>query len=133
MARKRSRRIASEDDAAAVETPIPDEVVRDLSQIFKLLADETRLRLLLSLSQTGELNVGDMCGRLEQSQPAVSHHLALLRVAGMIESRREGKHNYYSLRPEFIGSMLEHLLTCTGQEIPRRTRVGGFVLLHDPR
>ena len=66
-------------------------------QVFKLLSDETRLRILfyLALSPDGELHVTDLCNRLGQSQPAVSHHLALLRVSGLIESRREGKHNFY--------------------------------------
>lgn len=70
--------------------------IRSLTQIFKLAADETRLTVLDMLSY-GELHVTDMCDRLGQSQPAVSHHLALLKVSGLIECRRQGKHNFYSL------------------------------------
>lgn len=79
---------------------LPDELERDLVQVFKLLSDETRLRILLYLAQApgGELHVTALCEKLGQSQPAVSHHLALLRVAGLIEARRDGKHNYYSVR-----------------------------------
>jgi ArsR family transcriptional regulator, arsenate/arsenite/antimonite-responsive transcriptional repressor len=75
------------------------ETARDLVQLFKLLADETRLKILYYLMQTRELNVRTICRMLAQSQPAVSHHLALLRVAGIIECRRDGKHNFYHLIP----------------------------------
>jgi ArsR family transcriptional regulator len=75
------------------------ETARELVQLFKLLADETRLKILYYLTQTRELNVRTLCRMLAQSQPAVSHHLALLRVAGIIECRREGKHNFYHLVP----------------------------------
>lgn len=68
----------------------------ELLQLFKLLADATRLRILLVL-RDGELNVTEFCKHLEQSQPAVSHHLRLLRLSGLIHLRRSGKHNYYSL------------------------------------
>jgi ArsR family transcriptional regulator len=77
---------------------ISDELERSLIQIFKLLADETRLKILLSLAREGELHVSALCERLGQSQPAVSHHLALLRAAGLLESRRDGKHNFYALQ-----------------------------------
>ena len=58
---------------------VSDQSVRELAQVFKLLSDETRLRILfyLALSPQGELHVTDLCQRLGQSQPAVSHHLAL--------------------------------------------------------
>ena len=75
---------------------------KNLVQIFKLLSDETRLRILMFLAKENELHVSALCERLGQSQPAVSHHLALLRVAGLAEARREGKHNFYSIcRPHF--------------------------------
>ena len=80
---------------------VSDQSVRELAQVFKLLSDETRLRILfyLALSPHGELHVTDLCQRLGQSQPAVSHHLALLRVSGLIESRREGQAQLL-LRPD---------------------------------
>ena len=69
----------------------------ELVQLFKLLADETRLRIIYYLMQQSEINVRTFCRLLRQSQPAVSHHLALLRAAGIIECRRDGKHNFYRL------------------------------------
>ncbi|STI15205.1 arsenical resistance operon repressor [Escherichia coli] len=51
-------------------------------QLFKILADETRLGIVLLLSELGELCVCDLCTALDQSQPKISRHLALLREAG---------------------------------------------------
>ncbi|MFO0958907.1 MAG: metalloregulator ArsR/SmtB family transcription factor [Isosphaeraceae bacterium] len=109
---------------------VSDQAVRDLAQVFKLMSDETRLRILLYLAQSGELHVTDLCTRLGQSQPAVSHHLALLRVSGLIESRREGKHNFYSVRADHFGEMLVDLFSATG-EIPRKIKFQGFTLTYD--
>ena len=89
---------------------VSEQAVRELAQVFKLLSDETRLRILFYLAQNSELHVTDLCNRLGQSQPAVSHHLALLRVSGLIESRREGKHNFYSVRTDHFGELL---VTCS--------------------
>jgi ArsR family transcriptional regulator len=90
---------------------ISDELERDLIRVFKLLADETRLKILLSLMREGELHVSALCERLGQSQPAVSHHLALLRAAGLIESRRDGKHNFYAVQQarfrQIVGELLD--------------------------
>src|SRR5436190_24066551 len=79
----------------------------DLVKLFKLLSDETRLRILLALAQEDELHVRALCDLLNQSQPAVSHHLALLRVAGLIDRRREGKHNFYHLASSRIEQLLD--------------------------
>ncbi|HRX82384.1 MAG TPA: metalloregulator ArsR/SmtB family transcription factor [Pirellulaceae bacterium] len=76
---------------------LPDDSVGQLVQLFKLLADETRIRILYLLHQADELNVLELCNLLDQRQPSVSHHLALLRVAGLIDMRRDGKHNYYRI------------------------------------
>ena len=77
---------------------LTEQLEKDLVQVFKLLADETRLKILFFLGREKELHVSALCERLGQSQPAVSHHLALLRVAGLIEPRRGGKHNFYSIQ-----------------------------------
>jgi len=80
-------------------SPIADDVAKNMVQLFKLLSDETRLRILFYLKQREEVHVRGLCELLKQSQPAVSHHLALLRVAGLIEARRDGKHNFYRILP----------------------------------
>ncbi len=74
----------------------PDRIAA-LTRLFKALGDEQRLRILSLLIEKGELNVSQIGGDLDQSQPAVSHHLAQLRQAGLIDFRREGKFNFYKL------------------------------------
>lgn len=129
MARKSTKRVTDSNGTMTEMPVISDQAVRDLAQVFKLLSDETRLRILLYLAQNRELHVTDLCNRLGQSQPAVSHHLALLRVSGLIEARREGKHNFYSVRTDHFGELLTHLFSATG-EIPKRIDFQGFQLLH---
>jgi ArsR family transcriptional regulator len=106
-----------------------DETARDLVQLFKLLADETRLRILYYLMQQDELNVRTLCKLLRQSQPAVSHHLALLRVAGLIECRRDGKHNFYHLVPKRCQAYLDTIFGATGDQ-PRKVRVEDAVVTY---
>ena len=108
-------------------SPRLEQSVRDLSQVFKLMSDETRLRILLYLAKNQELHVTDICNRLGQSQPAVSHHLALLRVSGLIEARREGKHNFYSVRAEQFGQLMSDLLQAAGT-LPKKFRFQDFTL-----
>jgi DNA-binding transcriptional ArsR family regulator len=127
MSRKTARRSAEASVSTDTVPEVSESAVRELAQVFKLLSDETRLRILFYLAQNSELHVTDLCNRLGQSQPAVSHHLALLRVSGLIESRREGKHNFYSVRTDHFGDLLISLFSATG-EIPRKVRFHNFVL-----
>jgi DNA-binding transcriptional ArsR family regulator len=64
--------------------------------LLKQVSDPTRLQVILLLAE-GEKHVGAMCEELNQSQPAVSHHLALLRHGSIIAPRRQGKNNFYDL------------------------------------
>jgi ArsR family transcriptional regulator len=113
--------------ATPAETILPDESVKDLVQMFKLLSDETRLRVLFYLAQNQELNVRTLCGLLGQSQPAVSHHLALLRVAGLIESRRDGKHNFYHILPKRFQELMRTFFAASPHD-DNRLYLEDFVL-----
>jgi DNA-binding transcriptional ArsR family regulator len=64
--------------------------------IMSLIADKTRLQILATLAG-GELTVGELCTRLGCAQPTTSHHLALLRQAGMVSGRRDKKRVHYRL------------------------------------
>ncbi len=130
MSRKTSKR-ANEINGHALDTmpEVSEQDIRELAQVFKLLSDETRLRILFYLAQNNELHVTDLCTRLGQSQPAVSHHLALLRVSALIESRREGKHNFYSVRTDHFGKLLVNLFSAAG-DMPRKVRFHDFVLTY---
>jgi len=71
--------------------------IRRVAELLKQVSDPTRLQVLMLLSEK-ERNVTELCTDLgTQSQPAVSHHLALLRHGRLIEPRRAGKHNFYGL------------------------------------
>jgi ArsR family transcriptional regulator len=129
MSRKLTGRSSASAAATEAVPEVSDQAVRELAQVFKLLSDETRLRILFYLAQNNELHVTDLCNRLGQSQPAVSHHLALLRVSGLIESRREGKHNFYSVRTDHFGDLLLSLFSATG-EVPKKVRFHDFVLTY---
>jgi DNA-binding transcriptional ArsR family regulator len=132
MAKKTGRRAGDANGATVTMPAVSDQAVRDLAQVFKLLSDETRLRILFYLVQNQELHVTDLCDRLGQSQPAVSHHLALLRVSGLIEPRREGKHNFYSVRTETFGDLLLSLFSASG-EMPKKVRFSDFTLTYNGR
>ena len=86
--------------AAKPKPPAPNAArvaqARRASILLKHVSDATRLQVILILAE-GERHVGALCDHLGQSQPAVSHHLALLRHGRLIEPRRSGKHNFYYL------------------------------------
>lgn len=81
------------------------------SILLKHVSDPTRLRVILTLSE-GERHVGALCEELSQTQPAVSHHLALLRHGGIISPRRDGKNNYYGLTEagEMLAGIVKQLV-----------------------
>lgn len=93
---------------------VNDRTIEGLTEIFKLLADKSRLKILLALAQDGELNVTALCELLEQSQPAVSHHLTLLRMRNLVGFRRDGKHNYYRIDSTFVAQLLEQFFSDSG-------------------
>lgn len=80
-----------------------------LSDIFKLLADETRLRIICCLLNE-ELCVCDLSEVLELNQSTVSHQLQLLRNSKLVKYRREGKQIFYSLDDEHIANILQMAL-----------------------
>lgn len=71
-----------------------DSLAQELSRVFALLSDSTRLRIFLTLGK-GPCNVSTLCRRLGLSQPTVSHHLALLRMGGLVCGERDGKAMLY--------------------------------------
>lgn len=75
--------------------------VAGLSELFKVLGDETRTRILYLLSLQ-EMCVCDIADVLEMSLPAVSHHLRLLKLMRIVKYRREGKNVYYSLDDDHV-------------------------------
>ena len=91
---------------------IDRESIQELSEIFKLFADETRLRIICAILNT-ELCVCDLCELLNLSQSAVSHQLQLLRSSKLVKYRKDGKQVYYSLEDEHIESIIKMALAHT--------------------
>lgn len=84
-----------------------------LTQLFKCLSDETRLRCVTLLLTQGKLCVCELTTALELSQPKISRHLALLRQCGLLEDSREGQWVYYQINPglpEWIYPLLTETL-----------------------
>lgn len=83
------------------------------TEFMRLLADETRLRALLLLQQKGELCVCELTEALQVSQPKMSRHLAQLRDAGIVETRRAGQWIHYRLvarLPRWALQLLDNLV-----------------------
>ncbi|NLO24195.1 MAG: winged helix-turn-helix transcriptional regulator [Fibrobacter sp.] len=73
----------------------------ELSEFFKYFADSTRIRIIETLLFE-EVSVNEIASRLQMGQSAISHQLRLLRTAGLVSPRREGRTVYYSLDDEHI-------------------------------
>jgi len=86
---------------------VDDRTLDELIEIFKSLADKSRLLILMILAKEGEMHVSAICRLLGQSQPAVSHHLTQLRNAGLVAFRRDGKFNHYMLDSSLVASILD--------------------------
>lgn len=69
--------------------------IQPMAQTFRVLGDQTRLRLMLEV-RDGEKNVTQLYKKLRIPQPTVSHHLSILRMGGLVKTRRSGKEIFYS-------------------------------------
>jgi DNA-binding transcriptional ArsR family regulator len=97
----------------------------ELPDHFLAFANPTRLRILQRLGEVGEENVNDLALHLHMSQPRISWHLRMLRVGGVIRTRRDGRQVYCSLDVENIARerrQLEELLGIKERKV--RTEVG---------
>jgi ArsR family transcriptional regulator len=85
--------------------PIESEAAEALASRFKALADPTRVAIVNRLAGAGEVCVCDLVDDFELSQPTISHHLRLLRQAGLVDAERRGTWAYYRLVPEAIDQL----------------------------
>ena len=83
--------------------------VAELADMFRLLGDTTRLRIVLTCL-AGPTAVGDIAGRLGLSSSLVSHHLRLLRAARLVKAERQGKQVFYAAADQHISGVLADLL-----------------------
>src|SRR4051794_37792140 len=82
--------------------PLPEEARHEFAARFKALADPTRVAIVNRLAATDEACVCDLHAAFELSQPTISHHLKILREAGLVDSTRRGTSVCYRLVPEAI-------------------------------
>ena len=85
--------------------PLAQEARNDLAARFKALADPTRVAIVNLLAGTSELCVCVLVGQLGLSQPTISHHLRILREAGLVNVERRGTWAYYSLAEETVAAL----------------------------
>ena len=95
-----------QDIVQLVQKQMPVQVdLYELSDLFKLFGDSTRLGILWALSKS-EMCVCDLCALLKMKQPAVSHQLKNLKQTRVVKARRDGKVIYYSLNDDHIHRLL---------------------------
>lgn len=112
--------------STAANQALDAEEATSLAAAFKALGDPVRLRLLslIAAHEGGEACVCDISGAFELTGPTISHHLKVLRTAGLVTSERRSTWVYYRARPEVIGQLADVLIplgkplatTCTRDE-----------------
>jgi ArsR family transcriptional regulator, arsenate/arsenite/antimonite-responsive transcriptional repressor len=85
--------------------PVPREQAEALAARFRALADPTRVAIVNRLAGADEVCVCEIVDEFDLSQPTISHHLKLLRQAGLVESERRGTWAYYRLVPEAVAEL----------------------------
>jgi ArsR family transcriptional regulator len=91
--------------AVAQAAEVPVARLLGLAELFKVLGDPSRLRILTALG-VAELCVCDLAAVLDMSQSAISHQLAVLRGARLVRARRDGKSMFYALDDEHVSGIV---------------------------
>lgn len=103
---------------------LPGEQVELAVETFRMLSDGTRVRLLWAL-RDGELSVNALADAVGKPAPAVSQHLAKLRMARIVRTRREGNHVFYRIENDHIASLVRdaiHNAEHASDEVPAHHR-----------
>ncbi len=85
---------------------LDDELIFDVSNLYKVFSDETRIRILIVLLDR-ELSVNDIVEKLNMSQSSISHQLKILRDMKLVRASKDGKNVYYSLMDDHIEKILK--------------------------
>ena len=93
--------------APLLNEPLTEQAATEMAKKLKALADPVRLRLFSAIASHagGEACVCDISGGIDVSQPTVSHHLKVLRDAGLLTSQRRASWVYYAVVPEALGEL----------------------------
>ena len=105
--------------APVVREPLSTEAATDVAAKLKALADPVRLRLFSSVASHagGEACVCDISGDFDVTQPTISHHLKVLRDAGLLASERRASWVYYSVVPEALRNLSAVLSVATDDDV----------------
>lgn len=95
----------SEFNNKRVNVPKREALVEPLAQLYKVLSDPSRLKIVLLIIDS-EMSVTNMADILSMTESAVSHHLRILRMNGLVERRRDGKSILYRLYDDHIHSII---------------------------
>lgn len=93
---------------------VTEPTIKDLAEVFQTLSDSHRLKILFALARNGPMHVTALKDLLGQSQPAVSHHLSLMRERKLVVSDRQGKHNFYRIDATRVSGLLEQMFAELG-------------------
>tara|TARA_A100000171_G_scaffold48778_1_gene56724 strand:- start:225 stop:602 length:378 start_codon:yes stop_codon:yes gene_type:complete len=88
---------------------LSDDQTADLAEMFRLLGDPTRLRIVLTLL-TETVQVGEIAERLSVSQSLVSHHLRLLRAARLVRHERKGREMHYRIHDHHVSCVIDDMV-----------------------
>ncbi|MBR5488807.1 MAG: winged helix-turn-helix transcriptional regulator [Firmicutes bacterium] len=89
---------------------IPTELIPRAASFFKVVGDETRMKILCELA-VRELCVNDIAEAVEMTKSAVSHQLRMLKDEGLVKARRDGKNIFYSLDDQHVVDLLDIAFT----------------------
>lgn len=100
-----------EDKVKRVKESISQQDTKAVSQIFKALSDDTRIKIAYALSEEDELCVCDVANIVGSTTATASHHLRLLRNLGLAKYRKEGKLVFYSLDDDHVRQLIQIAFT----------------------
>ncbi len=106
----------NEEEIRSLVEDIPNDIVLDnVSELFKIFGDKTRVSILFLLLEKGEMCVCDLSAAMNMNQSAVSHQLRTLKSARLVKYRRQGKEVIYSLSDEHIRTIFDMALEHVGE------------------
>jgi DNA-binding transcriptional ArsR family regulator len=106
---------------------VSETTLRALAEVFQMLSDPSRLKILVTLARSGEMHVSALCKVLGQLQSAVSHHLSLLRSRKLVTCRRDGKNKFYAVDSALVRTLLDEFF-CDAGNGQRQIQLDGFAL-----
>jgi ArsR family transcriptional regulator, arsenate/arsenite/antimonite-responsive transcriptional repressor len=96
---------------------------KELVKVLKALADAGRLKMIQEVAAAGELSCGQVAEHFDVSQPTISHHLKILKEAGILHDRQEGKHHYISVNHALLNQVAGLIPVRLSPEAKRRKKI----------